>query len=392
MSVWQAFWMAIKSVWSNKTRSALTMLGVIIGVASVIAAVGFAQSCMNTISNLIEGMGSNVVTAMIMDNSNRNTIKVSDLEKFAKNSIYIDTVTPYITKSGVIRGNGKEKYTNILGANETYIEMEGMKIEYGRNLSATDTSESRKVAIIGSAVANKLFDKPEIAVDKTIKVNGTEFKIVGVLESSMGGAEGTNDDMIVIPVNVAQRTLKIKSVTMFMASATSNESIDLASQAVEKFLYGVFKDQDSYVIFTQETMLSMLDDVTAIMMLILGSVATISLVVGGIGIMNIMFVSVTERTREIGIRKAIGAKRSDIMIQFLIEALLLTVIAGGLGILIGVGIIKYVIGAIDGIDPVYSKEWIIASFSISVSIGIIFGLFPASKAAKLNPIEALRNE
>ena len=208
----------------------------------------------------------------------------------------------------------------------------------------------------------------------------------------MNDADGTDDDIVAIPVNVAQRTLKVNTVTMFLANATASDVIDLATQAVEKYLYSIFKDKDSYFIITQETMLSMLDSVTGIMMLIIGGVATISLVVGGIGIMNIMFVSVTERTREIGIRKAIGAKKKDIMIQFLIEALLLTVIGGIIGIILGVLIIKYVVGSIDKLTPVYSKEWIIAAFIISVSIGVIFGLFPANKAASLNPIEALRNE
>lgn len=391
MSIWLAFKMAVKSVWSNKTRSALTMLGVIIGVAAVIAAVGFAQSCMNTVTSLIEGLGSNVVTAVIIDNSARNSIKLEDLEKFANNSTYIDSITPYITKTSLVRGNGENKYTTVIGANSTYIDLQGMEIEEGRNLSETDLDNSSKVAIIGSAVKNKLFPD-ESAIGRSIKVNGNEFQIVGTIKSTMNGADGTDDDSVIIPVNVAQRTLKINTVTMFMASATSKEEIDLATQAIKNYLYGIFKDEDSYVIITQETMLSMMDQITDIMMLILGSVATISLVVGGIGIMNIMFVSVTERTREIGIRKAIGARKSDIMIQFLIEALLLTVIGGVTGILLGLAIIKFIIGAIDNIQPVYSTAWIIASFTISVTIGVVFGLFPANKAAQLNPIDALRND
>ncbi len=391
MSIWLAFKMAVKSVWNNRVRSALTMLGVIIGVASVIAAVGFAQSAMNTISRLIEGLGSNVVTAIIIDQSNRNNIKLDDLQKFAEESPYIDTLTPYITKKATVRSNGESKFTNVIGANETFLEMEGMKLGEGRNLSSTDVTNSQKVAIIGGAVNKKLFPNGN-AVGSIIKINGIEFTVVGVLKAVMSNADGTDDDRLVIPVNVAQRTLKVNSVTMFLVEARSQEEIDLATTAVQKYLYSIFKDEDSYVIFTQETMLSMLDDVTAIMMLVLGSVATISLIVGGIGIMNIMFVSVTERTKEIGIRKAIGARKKDILIQFLIEAMLLTITGGVVGIIIGLLIIKYIIGSIDGIEPTYSIEWIIASFTISVSIGIFFGLFPANKAAKLNPIEALRNE
>lgn len=394
MSVLMAFKMAVKSVWNNKVRSALTMLGVIIGVAAVIAAVGFAQSCMNTVSSMIQGLGSNVVTAMILDTSARNSIKLDDLSKFAESSAYIESISPFITKWVQVRGkNGNDKRTQVVGGNETYLQLDGLTLDYGRNLSSSDLENSSKVAILGSAVAKKLFsDNPREALGESIKIEGTEFKVIGVLKSTMNDADGTDDDIVAIPVNVAQRTLKINTVTMFLANATSSDVIDLATQAVEKYLYSIFKDKDSYFIITQETMLSMLDSVTGIMMLIIGGVATISLVVGGIGIMNIMFVSVTERTREIGIRKAIGAKKKDIMIQFLIEALLLTVIGGIIGIILGVLIIKYVVGAIDKLTPVYSKEWIIAAFTISVSIGVIFGLFPANKAASLNPIEALRNE
>ena len=393
MSILMAFKMAMKSVWNNKVRSALTMLGVIIGVAAVIAAGGFAQSCMYTVSSMIEGLGSNVVTAMILDTSARNSIKLDDLQKFADSSAYIDTITPFITKWAQVRANGENKNTQIVGGNETYLQLDNLTLRYGRNLSQTDIDNSNKVAILGSAVAKKLYgDDVKAALGGSIKVDGIEFTIIGVLKSTMNNADGTDDDIVVLPVNVAQRTLKVSTVTMFLASATSPDVIDLATQAVEKYLYGIFKDKDSYFIITQETMLSMLDSITGIMMLIIGGVATISLVVGGIGIMNIMFVSVTERTREIGIRKAIGAKKKDIMIQFLFEALLLTVIGGIIGIILGVLIIKYVVGAIDQLTPVYSKEWIIAAFTISVSIGVIFGLFPANKAASLNPIEALRNE
>ncbi|MBQ9280363.1 MAG: ABC transporter permease [Clostridia bacterium] len=391
MSIWQAFKMAVKSVWSNKTRSALTMLGVIIGVSAVIAAVGFAQSCMKAVSGLIEGLGSNVVTAVITDYSSRNSIKVSDLDKFAESSPYIESISPFVMKNDMVRGNGENKYTSILGANEKYLAMDNIEIEFGRNISSTDIQNSSKVAVLCSAVTKKLFPDGD-AIGKTIKINGVSFEVIGTTKSTMNDADGTDDDQVIIPVNVAQRTLKISSVTMFMASAASSETIDLATQAIEKYLYSIFKDDDSFMIITQESMLSMLDQITNIMMLIIGGVATISLVVGGIGIMNIMFVSVSERTREIGIRKAIGAKKSDIMKQFLIEALLLTVVGGIIGIVLGVLIIKYVVGAIDALTPVYSKEWIIAAFTISAAIGIGFGVFPANKAASLNPIDALRNE
>ena len=208
----------------------------------------------------------------------------------------------------------------------------------------------------------------------------------------MNAAEGTKDDYVFIPVNVAQRTLKIKNITMFIAEASSQDTVDLAKQKIDDYLYSVYKDKDDYILFTQESILSMLGDVSSIMMLILGSIATISLVVGGIGIMNIMLVSVTERTREIGIRKAIGAKKKDILVQFLIEALMLTGIGGIIGIILGLITIKYGIGSISLITPVYSLSWTLAAFLISLTIGVVFGIFPAYKAAKLNPIDALRTQ
>ena len=346
---------------------------------------------MNAVSGLIENMGSNVVTAIIVDYSSRNSIKVADLEKFAENSPYIESISPFVMKTEIVRGNGESKTTSILGANEKYLAMDGMEIEVGRNITPADIQNSSKVAVLCSAVTKKLFPNGD-AIGKTVKVAGVAFEVVGTVKSTMNGADGTDDDRVIIPVNVAQRTLKISSVTMFMASAASSDTIDLAMTAIEKYLYGIFKDKDSYMIITQETMLSMLDQITNIMMLIIGSVATISLIVGGIGIMNIMFVSVTERTREIGIRKAIGAKQGDIMTQFLIEALLLTITGGIIGIILGVLVIRFIIGAIDGLTPVYSTGWIIASFTISAVIGIGFGIFPAKKAAKLSPIDALRTE
>ena len=269
--------------------------------------------------------------------------------------------------------------------------MGDVTLQEGRFITRGDMENNLKVAVIGSAVRRKLFEEAD-PIGQSIKVNGTNFTVVGLLNEKMNGADNTDDDMVVIPVNVAQRTLKIKNVTMFMASASASDTVDLAMSKIEDFLYNIFRDNDSFMCFTQESILGVLGNISSIMMLIMGSIATISLVVGGIGIMNIMLVSVSERTREIGIRKAIGAKKGDILVQFLIEALMLTGMGGIIGILVGVAIIKFIIGAVEMITPVYSIPWIIASFTISLVIGVIFGIFPAYKAAKLNPIDALRNE
>lgn len=391
MNVWFAYKMAIRSIADNKSRSALTMLGVIIGVAAVIIAVGFAQGCMAAVTNQIEGLGSNSITAMIMSRSSSRQLTLDDCEKMEEYSQYIEKVSPYILTNLTVKAGTNSKSSRILGSDESYLELQGLKIEKGRFLTADDIENNEKVAVIGSAIVNKLFDGDN-AIGEYIKINGNKFIVIGVIESVANGMENTNDDMVIIPISVAQRTLKITSVTMFLATATSAETLDLATQKIKDFLFAILKDEDSYVVFTQEAMLNIMNTISDVMMLILGGIATISLVVGGIGIMNIMLVSVSERTREIGIRKAIGAKKKDIMIQFLIESLLLTGIGGLIGVALGLLAIKYVIGAIDLLVPVYSVPWTIAAFSISLVIGVTFGLFPANKAAKLNPIDALRNE
>ena len=387
-----AYKMAIKSILGNNVRSFLTMLGVIIGVMAVIVAVGFAQGSMATITNRIEGMGSNAITGMIVSTKESSKgVTTSDLEKLANSSAYINSISPYTMTSAIVKAGGKNKSTGIIGTNEDYLEIEGQKLKSGRFITRLDLENSDKVAVIGAAVEKKLFEGVD-PLGKTIKVKGVNFTIVGTLESVMNAAEGTKDDYVFIPVNVAQRTLKIKNITMFIAEASSQDTVDLAKQKIEDYLYSVYKDKDDYILFTQESILSMLGDVSSIMMLILGSIATISLVVGGIGIMNIMLVSVTERTREIGIRKAIGAKKKDILVQFLIEALMLTGIGGIIGIILGLITIKYGIGSISLITPVYSLSWTLAAFLISLTIGVVFGIFPAYKAAKLNPIDALRTQ
>lgn len=386
-----AYKMAIKSIWGNKTRSALTMLGVIIGVMAVIVAVGFAQGSMQSVTNKIEGLGSNSITVMILSASEGREFTLKDAETLEEQSPYISKISPYIYSQSNVKYGKETKSTKVFGTDESYLDIQGRKMETGRFISELDIEKNDKVVAIGAAVKNKLFPGEE-AVGKYVKINGTKFLVIGVLESVANGMEGTNDDAVLMPITVAQRTLKITNVTMFLAEASSSDVIDVATQKIKDYLYNIYKDEDSYIVVTQESMLSIMGDISNIMMLILGSIATISLVVGGIGIMNIMLVSVSERTREIGIRKAIGAKKKDIMVQFLIESLLLTGLGGIIGIILGLLTIKYVIGAIGLIEPVYSLPWTLAAFSISLAIGITFGLFPAYKAAKLNPIDALRNE
>ena len=389
-----AFKMAIRAISDNKKRSMLTMLGVIIGVAAVIMVVGIVQSAMGAITNQIESTGSNAIMAMIISRSSSRQLTLKDCDNMEKNSQYIEKISPYILTNLVVKAGTESKSSRVLGADEDYLELEGLEVDVGRNFKKLDIDESTRVAIIGQSIINDLFDgSRENVIGESIKINNNKFNIIGIIKSVANGASGTNDDMVVIPITTAQRTLKITQVTMFMAKSTSEDNVDLATQKIKDFLFNIFKDENSYVVFTSEVITSVMSNVTGIMLTILGGLTAISLIVGGIGIMNIMLVSVSERTREIGIRKAIGAKKKDIMVQILIECLLLTSLGGLIGIAIGLLVIKYVVGnAMPNLSPVYSQEWTIGAFVFSVFVGVVFGLSPANKAANLNPIEALRNE
>jgi len=391
MNILFAYKMAIQSIIDNKIRSLLTMLGVIIGVAAVIVAVGFAEGSMKTITNKVEGMGSNTVTAYITSRSATSGVTIEDLEKLDKNNDNIVSIAPYIIKTDIVKSGKNSKNTYITGTSSNYEEVQGTTVSSGRFINDNDIIKSLKVAVIGTAVENELFPT-EDPIGKEISINGVKFTVIGVMGAVANGAEGTDDDIVLIPITVAQRVLKISQITTFMVSASSKETVDLVMSQVQNFLYKIYNDDSKYIVFSQEAILSVLGDISDVMSLVLGSIAAIALVVGGIGIMNIMLVSVSERTKEIGIRKAIGATNRDILVQFLIESLVIAGIGGIIGIIIAILIIKFGIGSTGLIEPVYSIPWIIAAFTICLTIGIIFGLIPANKAAKLNPIDALRNE
>ncbi|HEY9059797.1 MAG TPA: ABC transporter permease [Pseudobacteroides sp.] len=398
MGLFQAYKMAIKSILSNKVRSFLTMLGVIIGVGSVIAAVAFAQGSTKSITDQLQGLGTNLISINIQGrNSNRN-ISYEDLQKFSEeNSSQIAAVAPTISNNVTIKVGTKTRSTSLIGTSPEYEIIRNVHVQSGRFLLSFDLDYRQKVAVIGTAVANDVFEGRN-PLGQTMKINGQIYKVVGLLEQKAGGLDQSDDDQVIIPVTSAQRLGRSATISNFLVQAATPESVPIVMDKLNALLQRIYNNTNSYRVFNQEQMLSTLNNITGLMMLVLGGIAAISLLVGGIGIMNIMLVSVTERTREIGIRKAIGAKRRSILIQFLIEAAMVTGIGGIIGVLIGLGIIKFVIGNIGkfqssfAIQPVYSMEWIIISFGISLITGIVFGLFPAYKAAKLNPIQALRFE
>ncbi|MGE5633082.1 MAG: ABC transporter permease [Caulobacteraceae bacterium] len=392
MGFLQAYKMAIKSIRSNKARSFLTMLGVIIGVSSVIAAVAFAQGSTKNITDTIQGMGTNLIQINITGrNSNRN-VSYQDLKKFGEeNSSQISAIAPQINGSITVKYGTKNTETSLIGTSPEYETIRNQHVQRGRFLLDLDVEYRQKVALIGTAVVNELFEGKN-PIGQSIKVNGQPFKVVGILEEKENGQDQSQDDQVIIPITVAQRLMKSAVIRNFAIQAAKPEAVDAVMEKLNTMLTSIYRDDRAFRVFNQAQMLSTLNSVTGTMTAVLAGIAAISLIVGGIGIMNIMLVSVTERTREIGIRKAIGAKRKHILIQFLIEAVLVTGIGGLMGVLIGVSIIKFIIGGLKIAPEVYSITWIVLSFGISLLVGVIFGMFPAYKAASLKPIEALRSE
>lgn len=392
MGIVQAYKMAMKAILGNKARSFLTMLGVIIGVGSVIAAVAFAQGQTANITNSIKGLGTNLIQINIMGRGSNRSLSYEKLKEFTdKNSRVISSVAPVISGTITAKAGTQSRSTVVLGTNEEYEAIKNVHVSSGRFLLSSDMDSRKKVCLIGTAVINDIFSGAD-PLGKTVKINGQVFKIVGVLKETAGGETSSDDDMIIIPITSAQRLMQNATIRNFSVLAADSTTVTEAITKLTEFLTKVFSDSKMFRVNSASAMLTTLNSVTGAMMMILGGIAAISLIVGGIGIMNIMLVSVTERTREIGIRKAIGAKRKNILIQFLIEAIMVTGIGGVMGILLGVSIIKFVIGGLKISTPVYSPFWMIVSFGISLGVGVVFGLFPAYKAARMNPIDALRFE
>lgn len=393
MGFLQAFKMAIKSIISNKVRSFLTMLGVIIGVGAVIAAVAFAQGSTKKITESIQGLGTNLIQISITGRGSNRNITLDDLQKLAdKENSGIGYIAPNVSSSVTVKAGTNSHTTSLAGTSPEYADIKNATVQSGRFLLSFDIDYMQKVAIIGTAVAKDIFEDVN-PVGQKMKINGQIFKVVGVLTETDGGDDSSDDDKVIIPYTVAQRISKSQIIKNFLVGASTTEEVDKAMTNLKELLTKTYTSNSSgFRVFNQAQMISTLDETTGTMMVVLGGIAAISLIVGGIGIMNIMLVSVTERTREIGIRKAIGAKRRNILIQFLIEAAVVTGIGGIIGVLLGVSIIYFVIGGFKITTPVYSPFWMILSFCISLVVGVVFGMFPAYKAARLNPIEALRFE
>ena len=385
--------MAFKAIWGNKVRSFLTMLGVIIGVMSVTVLMAIGQGTTSSVTDSISSMGTNMISVTIqtrrfgfgMNKSSRSSsakgtviLKAEDVLALKDNE-YIQYVSPTVSGSLTVKAGSTNTTASIMGVYPDYANIVSTELASGRYIIDADVENRSAVCVIGPDLAEDLFGNTNV-VGNTLHVNGRMFKIVGVLD-------GTSSTLV-LPFTLAQRMLESTSITSFYVSATDATVVNAAQTAVERFLYKKYQDDSTYSIMNQEEMLAAMEETAGTLSLMLGGIAGISLLVGGIGIMNIMLVSVTERTREIGIRKAIGAKRRNILLQFLIESVVLSGMGGLLGLMLGYGLM-HLLETYMGMSVSASARVAQLAMGFSMFVGVVFGLYPANKASKLKPIDAL---
>ena len=400
----ESFLMAWASLIANKMRSILTMLGIIIGVAAVIALVSIGNGVKQDIQNSISSLGSNLL--MVMPGAPRTpgvrpsqgsmkSLKVSDYQAISKLD-GVKAASPYTANSYVTIYQSKNWTTTVSGVSSNFQDVNNWTMAEGRFISSKNVENRERVAVVGQTVVKNLF-AGEVPVGKEIRVKNIPFRVIGVLNSKGNGTMGNDqDDVIFIPYTTAmERVEGVDYLRMVYVVASDDNGIDRLQSDIENLLRvrHSIKDTnlDDFNIQNIKSIMETMEQTTGTLTLFLGAVAAISLVVGGIGIMNIMLVSVTERTREIGIRKALGATYFVIVTQFLIEAVVISLMGGLIGIALGIGASK-LIGLASGMSTVISVPTIVLSFAFSMAIGLVFGIYPARKAAKLNPIDALHYE
>lgn len=377
--------LAVRSTLANKMRSFLTMLGIIIGVVSVVMLMSIAESTTSSITDAISSMGSDLLTVLVTDDDVK--LKSGDYMELTQYDA-IKGVAPYLAVNGTARSGSEYVSASGIGVTAEYQEIADLALQAGRGIQPTDLEWRTNVAVIGTEIAEELFESYDV-IGKTFQMSNRTFTVVGLLEESGTDFTGSLDARVLIPLTTAQRISDSASVSTCYVQAASSNDIALAQSLTEAFLYAKTGDEDAYSVLNMSALLDTLDSVMSKVSLMLGGIAAISLLVGGIGIMNIMLVSVAERTREIGIRKAIGARRADIMSQFLIEACTLSILGG----LIGLGVSALGLRAFGLIANLNVRlEWsaAVGALLFCVLIGVIFGSYPASKASRMTPIDALQ--
>ncbi len=412
MNTTNLFKIALKAISANKLRSFLTALGIIIGVASVITMLAIGQGSKRSIRKQISEMGSNMIMihpgadmrgGVRQDPDEMQTLKIEDYEGIRDEARYLSAVSPTVNSSGqFIYGNNNTPST-LYGVNEDYLAIRQLKVENGEMFSEQDIRTAAKVCVLGKTVVDNLFPDGSDPVGRVVRFNSIPFRVVGVLKSKGYNSMGFDqDDLALAPyTTVMKRILAVTYLQGINCSAVTEDATDLAIEDITAVLRRNHKlkdgtetteaDVDDFTIRSQEEIATMMNTTMDLLTILLGSVAGISLVVGGIGIMNIMYVSVSERTKEIGLRMSVGARGIDILSQFLIEAAILSIAGGVIGVLLGIGA-AYTI-KLAAHMPIFIQWWsIVMSFGVCTFIGIFFGWYPAKKAANMDPIEALRYE
>lgn len=388
MKLSQGVKMAWHSVYSQKLRTLLTILGIMIGIASVTVMVAIGNGTAEQVKSQMQGLGTNLLTANVVGRGAVTSITLEDAEKIAD----IDGVSAY---APVISGSVTAKYgtttfsASVIATTPSFAEVREYSVAQGRFIKEIDGAFAQKVAVIGSEVAEELgMSNP---VGEKITLDGVPYKVVGVLASKGSSTTGSNDNIVIVPIQTARVVLKTDAIRTLYVQAESEKRVDFVQTMLEFHLQTFFRgDEDSYTVFNQADLLKTITEVSTSMSTMLTYVAAISLLVGGIGIMNMMLVSVTERTREIGIRKSLGAKQRDILFQFLVEAAIIGGLGGVIGVLVGAGGSSFV-GKWMNSPVAPSVDIMVIAVAFSMGVGVLFGFLPARRASKLDPVEALRH-
>lgn len=399
---------ALESLSANKLRAGLTILGIVIGVGAVIAMLAVGAGAQDTILGSISGIGTNLL--FVFEGNFQNEVRnvqpltTSDAEAIGDpfQAPHVQNVAPTVDGTGQISFSGETTTAQIYGVTPEYQPVRNYGLLEGTFLTDDDMNGRTSVVLLGPEIADKLFGRRNYLVGEIVRIEGQPFRVIGVLESKGGGQFGSQDNVVVVPITTAKTRLLNRdrdSVDTIFVQATSPEDVNIAEEEISELLRTRHRTElgaDDFTIFTQQDFLSVASTITGVLTVFLGGIAAISLLVGGIGIMNIMFVSVTERTKEIGLRKAVGARKTDIMVQFLAESSLLSLIGGIIGILLG-WVIASIVGRIAAASgtpfyPTISLGAILLATIFSTAVGLFFGLYPANRAANLEPVEALRYE